>query len=67
VTFAAAGCLWLAVPLMAACTTALLSNDPSYPAGWPRIIGAGPDCENLEGTFENRGVFVNAAGQSGTA
>jgi hypothetical protein len=35
---------------------------PSYPNSWPKLEGLGTECKDLEGDYENGGVFVDADG-----
>ena len=49
--------------LVAACTTPALETDATYPIGWRKIQGAGPECHGIVGTFANKGVLVDAAGK----
>ena len=57
---------WFAFPatLAAACALPLLEGDSSYPAGWPAIAGAMANCSGIGGTFANRGVYVDKAGDT---
>jgi hypothetical protein len=41
-------------------------NDAGYPTGWPSLIGLGDECMNLNGSYENEGVVVDASGASST-
>lgn len=37
-------------------------DELSYPNSWPKLEGLGAECKDLEGDYENGGVFVNADG-----
>lgn len=37
-------------------------DELSYPDSWPRIEGLGTECKDLEGDYENGGVFVDTDG-----
>lgn len=61
---------WLSVvtTLSAACVSfapALfeMSRDQLYPHDWPDIVGAGEDCQLINGTYTNKGVSVDALGR----
>lgn len=56
---AASVCL---VTLAAGCALPLLERDSSYPAGWPAIAGPMADCNGISGTFANKGVYFDKAG-----
>lgn len=46
----------------AACTVPPLQRESTYPASWPDIASA-PGCDGLAGTYLNRGVLIDKAGQ----
>jgi hypothetical protein len=50
--------------LAAGCAIPLLERDSSYPAGWPSIAGPMADCSGISGTFANKGVYVDKAGDT---
>lgn len=37
-------------------------DESSYPNNWPKLEGLGSECKNLEGEYENGGVFIDADG-----
>jgi hypothetical protein len=37
-------------------------DELSYPNGWPKLEGLGTECKDIEGDYENGGVFVDADG-----
>lgn len=37
-------------------------NELSYPNSWPKIEGLGTECKDLEGDYENDGVFIDSDG-----
>lgn len=37
-------------------------DEPSYPNDWPKLEGLGAECKDIEGDYENGGVFVAADG-----
>jgi len=50
--------------VLAACAIPPVEKDANYPPGWPEIAGAGAECIGIEGTFLNKGMFVERAGQT---
>lgn len=59
--------LWLISLLLGACTTLALDEGTTYPPGWQKTLGAGPECDGVVGTFENKGEFVDKAGKTSEA
>lgn len=58
---------WAAIVLawlVAGCALPLLERDNFYPASWPAIGGAIPDCGDLGGTFANKGALIDKAGDT---
>jgi len=53
--------------LSAACETPRLERDTVYPADWPGFGEVGEDCSGLEGTYANRGRYVDDTGMAGDA
>lgn len=45
-----------------ACAVPDMQREPSYPVSWPDIASA-PGCSGLAGTYLNRGVLIDKAGQ----
>lgn len=37
-------------------------DEPNYPNSWPKLEGLGTECKDIEGDYENGGVFVAADG-----
>jgi hypothetical protein len=37
-------------------------SDPSYPGEWPQLVGLGPTCAGVNGTYENEGVAIDDQG-----
>lgn len=46
----------------AACAVPELQREPTYPPAWPDIVSA-PGCSHLAGTYLNRGLLIDKAGQ----
>jgi hypothetical protein len=44
-----------------------MSRDQLYPHDWPDIVGAGEDCQLINGTYTNKGVSVDALGRTHAA
>ena len=49
------------------CETPPLKADAVYPADWPQFAEIGEKCLGLEGTYANRGRYVDDAGKAGEA
>ena len=54
---------WLLTATLAACAAPVLEKDTAYPEGWPNLVGALEECRGVEGTFANKGVYIDKAGQ----
>jgi hypothetical protein len=55
---------WVMFLVLAACAIPPVEKDASYPPSWPEIAGAGDECIGIEGTFLNKGMFVERAGKT---
>lgn len=56
--------LSLCAIFLTACAAPVLERGTTYPASWPEIVGPSADCSAIGGTFENKGVLVDNAGQT---
>ena len=54
----------LSAMFLTACAAPVLEKDASYPADWPEIVGPTVECSTIGGTFLNKGVLVDNAGQT---
>jgi hypothetical protein len=60
--------IFIAAALLgAACETAKLERDTLYPTDWPDFANIGEKCIGLEGTYANRGRYVDNSGKTADA